>query len=102
MNIFLWFKYVVYLIECNDCRSGHTSRHASAETENQGVTKLVHYGIPQWWTQKLFAMGADEVFNHIFKGYGRVFCLKYTLIFFSRGVAAHPDHYVGPPMVSLE
>ncbi|MFS7908394.1 hypothetical protein Hanom_Chr01g00082651 [Helianthus anomalus] len=39
----------------------------------------------QWRTQKLFVWGADEVFNHIFKGCGRVFCLKYTLIFFFQG-----------------
>ncbi|MFS7978841.1 hypothetical protein Hanom_Chr10g00920181 [Helianthus anomalus] len=44
----------------------------------------------QWRTQKFFAEGADEVFNHIFKGCGRVFCLKYTLFFFSRSVAARP------------
>ncbi|MFS7889006.1 hypothetical protein Hanom_Chr00s000003g01601671 [Helianthus anomalus] len=44
----------------------------------------------QWRTQKLFARGADEVFNHIFKGCGRVFCLKYTLIFFFKGCGRPP------------
>ncbi|MFS7943100.1 hypothetical protein Hanom_Chr06g00496361 [Helianthus anomalus] len=27
----------------------------------------------QWRTQKLFAGGAEKMFNHIFKGCGRVF-----------------------------
>ncbi|MFS8025743.1 hypothetical protein Hanom_Chr16g01478781 [Helianthus anomalus] len=45
-----------------------------------------HLSRTQWRTQKLFAGGADDVFNHIFKGCGRVFCLKYTLIFFFQGV----------------
>ncbi|KAJ0810646.1 hypothetical protein HanPI659440_Chr01g0029391 [Helianthus annuus] len=52
----------------------------------------------QWRTQKLFVGGADEVLNHIFKGCGRVFCLKDTLIFFSRGAAAHPGQRVGPTL----
>ncbi|MFS8005220.1 hypothetical protein Hanom_Chr13g01234841 [Helianthus anomalus] len=26
------------------------------------------------------------------------FCLKYTLIFFSRGAATHPGQRVGPPL----
>ncbi|MFS8005474.1 hypothetical protein Hanom_Chr13g01237761 [Helianthus anomalus] len=57
----------------------------------------------QWRIQKLFAGGTDEVFNHIFKGCGRVFLHKiYTKFFFSRGAAAHPDHYVGPPLVGKD
>ncbi|MFS7909940.1 hypothetical protein Hanom_Chr02g00100491 [Helianthus anomalus] len=54
----------------------------------------------QWRTQKFFVRGADDVFNHIFERCGRVFCLKYTLIFFSRGAAAHFGKRLGPPMVT--
>ncbi|MFS7956242.1 putative EF-hand domain-containing protein [Helianthus anomalus] len=56
------------------------------------------WGWRQWRTQKLFDGCADEVFNHIFKGCGRVFLPKIYTNFFSRGAAAHPDHSVGPPM----
>ncbi|MFS8008669.1 hypothetical protein Hanom_Chr14g01275481 [Helianthus anomalus] len=43
-----------------------------------------------WRSQKLFAGGADEVFNHIFKGAIGFFCLKYTLIFFFKGCGRPP------------
>ncbi|MFS8014599.1 hypothetical protein Hanom_Chr15g01346421 [Helianthus anomalus] len=42
--------------------------------------------------RKLFVGGADEVFNHFFKGCGRVFCLKYTLNFYFQ--------WVRPPTLS--
>ncbi|KAJ0677261.1 hypothetical protein HanRHA438_Chr12g0538741 [Helianthus annuus] len=62
-----------------------------------------HYNNGQWRTQKLIAGGANEVFNHIFKGYGRGFCLKYTLnFFFPRGAAAHPGQRIGPPLTMAE
>ncbi|KAF5820934.1 hypothetical protein HanXRQr2_Chr01g0007861 [Helianthus annuus] len=47
---------------------------------NTFLTKIM------WRTQKLFVWGADNVFNHIFKGCDQVFCLKYTLNFFFQGV----------------
>ncbi|MFS7940479.1 hypothetical protein Hanom_Chr05g00464971 [Helianthus anomalus] len=44
----------------------------------------------QWRTQKLFAGGADEWFNHIFRGCDRVSYLKNTLNFFFKGCARPP------------
>ncbi|MFS7988410.1 hypothetical protein Hanom_Chr11g01034511 [Helianthus anomalus] len=44
----------------------------------------------QWRTQELFVGSADEWFKHIFKGCGRVFCIKNTLIFFFKGRARPP------------
>ncbi|MFS8021424.1 hypothetical protein Hanom_Chr16g01427241 [Helianthus anomalus] len=52
----------------------------------------------KWRTQKFFSGGADEGFNHIYKGCDRVFSLKNTQFFFSRGAPAHPAIKVGPPM----
>ncbi|KAJ0456224.1 putative sugar isomerase (SIS) [Helianthus annuus] len=43
----------------------------------------------------------DEWFKHIFRGCGRVFCLK-THYFFSRGAPAHPGLHLGPPLQSSE
>ncbi|MFS7975031.1 hypothetical protein Hanom_Chr10g00875721 [Helianthus anomalus] len=49
-----------------------------------------HFKPNQWWTQKLFARGADKEFNHIFKGCSQVFCLKYTLNFLFKGCGRPP------------
>ncbi|KAJ0578527.1 hypothetical protein HanIR_Chr05g0248901 [Helianthus annuus] len=38
-----------------------------------------------------------KAFNHIFKGCGWVFCLKYTLFFF-KGCGRPPTTGVGPPL----
>ncbi|MFS7941258.1 hypothetical protein Hanom_Chr05g00474081 [Helianthus anomalus] len=50
---------------------------------------------------RIICWGVDEAFNHIFKGYGRVFLPKIYTKFFLRGAAAHLFQRVGPPLQDI-